>query len=183
MNDAHPRWRARRRPQSAVGHRVRSVSFGAPTERPDRVGALGLVFSVFFAAAAGSLVTPAWRRAGLAALGVVCALYAVPIAGTGDGRGRIGALAVDVKGWRCTVAGTETLAGSVIALDTAVRNVVAAGIPLPDAVAAASRNPLELLGIGDRGRLATGLRADLVELNEDLAVLRVMRGGTWVVDD
>jgi N-acetylglucosamine-6-phosphate deacetylase len=108
---------------------------------------------------------------------------AVPIAGTGDGRGRIGALAVDVKGWRCTVAGTETLAGSVIALDTAVRNVVAAGIPLPDAVAAASRNPLELLGIGDRGHLATGQHADLVELNEDLAVLRVMRGGTWVVDD
>jgi len=35
---------------------------------------------------------------------------------------------------------------------------------LPAAVAAASRNPLALLGISDRGRIATGQRADLVEL-------------------
>jgi N-acetylglucosamine-6-phosphate deacetylase len=108
---------------------------------------------------------------------------AVPLAGTGDGRGRIGALPVDVEGWRCTVAGTETLAGSVIALDTAVRNVVQAGIPLPAAVAAASANPLALLGVGDRGRIAIGQRADLVELDDDLRVCRVMRGGSWVVSE
>ncbi len=105
---------------------------------------------------------------------------AVPLAGTGDGRGRIGSLSVDVNGWRCTVVGTDTLAGSVIALDTAVRNVVATGIPLPAAVAAASRNPLALLGVSDRGRIAVGQRADLVELNEDLAVRRVWRAGTAI---
>ena len=102
---------------------------------------------------------------------------AVPLAGTGDGRGRIGSLPVDVNGWRCTVVGTETLAGSVIALDTAVRNVVATGIPLPAAVAAASRNPLTLLGITDRGRIEVGQRADLVELDADLSVRRVIRAG------
>jgi N-acetylglucosamine-6-phosphate deacetylase len=103
---------------------------------------------------------------------------AVPLAGTGDGRGRIGQLPVDVEGWRCTLVGTDTLAGSVIALDTAVRNVVEAGIPLPAAVAAASRNPLALLGISDRGRISVGQRADLVELDADLSVRRVMRAGT-----
>jgi N-acetylglucosamine-6-phosphate deacetylase len=102
---------------------------------------------------------------------------AVPLAGTGDGRGRIGSLSVDVNGWRCTVVGTDTLAGSVIALDTAVRNVVATGIPLPAAVAAASRNPLALLGITDRGRIAVGQRADIVELDEELTVRRVWRAG------
>jgi len=102
---------------------------------------------------------------------------AVPLAGTGDGRGRIGSLSVDVDGWRCTVVGTDTLAGSVIALDTAVRNVVASGVPLPAAVAAASRNPLALLGITDRGRIAVGQRADLVELDDGLVVHRVMRRG------
>ena len=102
---------------------------------------------------------------------------AVPLAGTGDGRGRIGSLSVDVDGWRCTVVGTDTLAGSVIALDTAVRNVVATGVPLPAAVAAASRNPLALLGITDRGRIAVGQRADLVELDDGLVVHRVMRRG------
>jgi N-acetylglucosamine-6-phosphate deacetylase len=62
-----------------------------------------------------------------------------------------------------------------------VRNLVAAGIELPAAVAAASRNPLALLGITDRGRIAAGQRADLVQLGEDLAVERVMRAGAWFV--
>jgi N-acetylglucosamine-6-phosphate deacetylase len=67
----------------------------------------------------------------------------------------------------------------VIALDSAVRNLVATGVPLPVAVAAASRNPLRLLGITDRGELAAGQLADLVELDDDLRVQRVMRAGTW----
>ncbi len=104
---------------------------------------------------------------------------AISIAGTGDGRGRIGGLEVEIVGQRVTLAGTETLAGSVIALNTAVRNVVAAGVPLPAAVAAASRNPLGLLGVRDRGRIAVGQRADLVELDPELTVQRVMRAGTW----
>jgi N-acetylglucosamine-6-phosphate deacetylase len=105
---------------------------------------------------------------------------ALAVAGTPQGRGRIGDLEIEVRDGRATLAGTDTLAGSVIALDRAVRNAAAAGVPLTDAVAAASRNPLELLGVSDRGRLAEGQRADLVELDEDLAVLRVMRGGKWV---
>jgi N-acetylglucosamine-6-phosphate deacetylase len=108
---------------------------------------------------------------------------ALAIAGTGEGRGRIGDLEVEVRDGRATLASTETLAGSVIALDDAVRNVVGSGMALPAAVAAASRNPLGLLGITDRGRLAPGQAADLVELDEDLSVLRVMRGGTWLVDN
>jgi N-acetylglucosamine-6-phosphate deacetylase len=56
---------------------------------------------------------------------------------------------------------------------------VAAGILLPAAVAAASGNPLALLGVTDRGRIALGQRADLVELDADLSVRRVMRGGAW----
>jgi N-acetylglucosamine-6-phosphate deacetylase len=108
---------------------------------------------------------------------------AIALAGMGDGHGRLGGLEVEVVGERVTLAGTRTLAGSVIALDTAVRNLVAAGIPLPAAVGAASRNPLALLGIADRGRIAVGLRADLVELDAELLVRRVMRGGTWFDSD
>jgi N-acetylglucosamine-6-phosphate deacetylase len=108
---------------------------------------------------------------------------ALAVAGTGDGSGRIGELEIEVRGGRAVLAGTDTLAGSVIALDSAVRNAAAVGIPLADAVAAASRNPLDLLGVTDRGRLTEGQRADLVELDEDLSVLRVMRGGAWIVGD
>jgi len=94
----------------------------------------------------------------------------------------IGGLEIEVKGDRCTLAdGSGTLAGSVIALDTAVRNVVRNGSSLPAAIAAASRNPLEMLGVSDRGRIAVGQKADLVELGEDLAVRRVMRAGSdWI---
>jgi N-acetylglucosamine-6-phosphate deacetylase len=104
---------------------------------------------------------------------------AVSLAGMGDGRGRIGSLEVEVVGSRATLLGTSTLAGSVIALDEAVRQLVGSGLPLPAAVAAASRNPLTLLGIGDRGRIAPGQRADLVELDDELRVRRVMRAGAW----
>jgi N-acetylglucosamine-6-phosphate deacetylase len=104
---------------------------------------------------------------------------ALSLAGTGDGRGKIGGLEVEVVGRRATLAGTATLAGSVIALDEAVRQLVAAGVGLPSAIAAASRNPLTLLGVSDRGRLAVGQRAALVELDADLAVRGVMRSGRW----
>lgn len=105
---------------------------------------------------------------------------AISLAGTGDGRGMLGRLEVEVVGERVTLAGTATLAGSVLALDRAVRNLVRSGVALPAAIAAASLNPLQMLGISDRGRIATGQRADLVELDADLRVRRVMRTGAWL---
>jgi len=104
---------------------------------------------------------------------------AISLAGTGDGRGSVGGLEVEVVDGRVTLVGTTTLAGSVLALDVAIRNVVGSGVPLPAAVAAASRNPLDLLGVSDRGRIAVAQRADLVELDSQLRVRRVMRSGTW----
>ena len=104
---------------------------------------------------------------------------AIPLAGTRAGRARIGSLEVEIVDGRVTLAGTTTLAGSVIALDSAVRQLVGSGVPVPAAVAAASANPLAMLGVDDRGRIAVGQRADLVELDEGLRVRRVMRAGEW----
>jgi N-acetylglucosamine-6-phosphate deacetylase len=104
---------------------------------------------------------------------------AISLAGMGDGRTRIGGLEVEVVGLRVTLAGTTTLAGSVIGLDTAVRNLVSSGVSLPLAVGAATRNPLAMLGMTDRGRIEAGQRADLVELDDQLRVRRVMRAGAW----
>jgi N-acetylglucosamine-6-phosphate deacetylase len=106
---------------------------------------------------------------------------AIPLAGTGQTNGMIGELAVEVDGERVTLVGSDNLAGSVMALDREVRNVVQAGGNIHDAVAAASTNPAALLDLGDRGRLEPGLRADLVELDADLGVNRVMRAGAWIV--
>jgi N-acetylglucosamine-6-phosphate deacetylase len=105
---------------------------------------------------------------------------AIALAGMGDGRGQVGGLAIEVVGGRVTLAGTSTLAGSVLTLDAAVRNLASSGMSIPYAVAAAGQNPLAMLGIADRGRIAPGQRADLVELDGDLRVRGVMRAGRWI---
>ena len=71
------------------------------------------------------------------------------------------------------------LAGSLLNMGQAVRNcVMHAGIPLADALAMASAYPADFLGIGEsRGRLAPGLRADLVWLDDDLRVRAIWIGG------
>lgn len=72
-----------------------------------------------------------------------------------------------------------TIAGSALTMDTAVRNVVhAAGIPLADALTAASTTPADVLGDRSRGRIEAGARADLVMLDRtDLALQRTLVGG------
>jgi alpha-D-ribose 1-methylphosphonate 5-triphosphate diphosphatase len=51
------------------------------------------------------------------------------------------------------------------------------GLPLPEAVARISANPAEAVGLNDRGRIACGLRADLVRVREIEGVPAVLR--TW----
>jgi N-acetylglucosamine-6-phosphate deacetylase len=71
-----------------------------------------------------------------------------------------------------------TLVGSVLRMDRAVANTVAAaGIALGDAIAAAGSTPASLLGLADRGEISPGRRADLVALDAELAVEKVWIGG------
>ena len=109
---------------------------------------------------------------------------AIALAGSGMERGMLGELEVQVDGDMVTLVEGGNLAGSVTALDLELRNVIRAGVPIRDAVRAAAGNPAELLGLTDRGRIASGLRADLVELDAaTFAVRRVMRAGEWIVGD
>jgi N-acetylglucosamine-6-phosphate deacetylase len=68
-----------------------------------------------------------------------------------------------------------TLAGSVLAMDQAVRNV-AARWGLGDAVRMAGGTPARLLGL-DSGEIRTGMRADLVLLDGALAPTTLVVGG------
>jgi N-acetylglucosamine-6-phosphate deacetylase len=70
-----------------------------------------------------------------------------------------------------------TLAGSTLTMDAALRNLIAfTGLPLADAWRCASTTPARLLRF-DAGRIANGLRADLVLLDADLHVRWTMIGG------
>jgi N-acetylglucosamine-6-phosphate deacetylase len=105
------------------------------------------------------------------------------------------ALVTDAVAWRAArVGGIEithdgvaprlpdgTLAGSSLTMDAAVRNVVTqAGVPLADAVRAASTTPADVLGLDDRGRIAPGALADLVALGPDLDLQATWVGGEEV---
>jgi N-acetylglucosamine-6-phosphate deacetylase len=68
-----------------------------------------------------------------------------------------------------------TLAGSALRMDSAVANLVAIGIGLAEAVAAATRIPADLIGRRDLGRIAAGAAADLTWLSDDLRT-----NATWI---
>ena len=70
------------------------------------------------------------------------------------------------------------LAGSLLGLDQAVRNLVAfTGCAWRDAVATVTSVPSRLLGDGQRGVIRSGARADLVLLDDDLSVHATVVGG------
>ena len=97
--------------------------------------------------------------------------------GMPDGRYRLGPLEVEVKDGRCLSNGS--LAGSVLTMDRAVRNVMAfAGWSLANAVRIATLNPAQAAGINDQaGRLVPGAPADILVLSPTGEVLETILGG------
>ncbi len=101
------------------------------------------------------------------------------IAATGmrDGNYRLGNFEVTVKNGVCRNSEGK-LAGSTLTLDRAVRNLVALGVSLQDAVRMATILPARRLGLaGKKGIIAIGADADLVALTPDLRVAGVMTRG------
>ncbi|CCE76038.1 N-acetylglucosamine-6-phosphate deacetylase [Clavibacter nebraskensis] len=105
---------------------------------------------------------------------------AMAAAGSADGRYRLGALDVDVRDGSARLAGADTIAGSTLTQDQALRIAVReVGLALPDAIAALTLVPARALGVDDRlGLLRAGHAADVVALSPDLAVTRVWAAGT-----
>jgi N-acetylglucosamine-6-phosphate deacetylase len=90
---------------------------------------------------------------------------ATAAAGMPNGTYQLGPIQVEVKDGRCTMDGK--LAGSVLTMDRAVRNVTRfAGWSLQHAVRAATLNPARAVGLGrSYGVLAPGAEANLVVLS------------------
>ena len=113
---------------------------------------------------------------------VVLVSDAMVAAGMPDGDYELGSMRVrvtDGRAWTRTEA-SALAGGTAHVADLVRRCVVRCGIDPVAAVAAATSTPAGLLGLHDRGSLTTGLRADLVVLDPDWRVRRVMRGGEWV---
>jgi N-acetylglucosamine-6-phosphate deacetylase len=117
-----------------------------------------------------------------AAPGRICLVTdAAACAGMPPGRYLLGGQPVDLPpGGGAPVRPGGTLAGSALRMDQAVGNAVGVGLGLPEAVAAASRIPADLIGRPDLGRLAAGAAADLAWLGDDLRAKAAWVGGALV---
>jgi N-acetylglucosamine-6-phosphate deacetylase len=101
---------------------------------------------------------------------------AMAAAGVGDGTYLLGSLQVEVRDGAARLA-SGSLAGSTLTLDAAIRTVVAAGIPLAEAVLATTATPARAIGRPDLGTLEVGAPADAVLLSTSLHVETVWAAG------
>ena len=101
-------------------------------------------------------------------------------AGLGDGTFALGDVQVEVKSG-VAQRSDGVLAGSVLTMIDAVRNLHRLGATLEQALTAASTVPAQVLGSVDVGRLEPGARADIVVLGDDLSIEQVLVGGKTLV--
>ncbi len=107
---------------------------------------------------------------------------AMGAAGSHDGMYRLGSFDVLVVDGVARLAGADSIAGSTLTMNVAVRRAVFdVGLDLLDAVNAASLVPARLLGLdGEFGSIAPGLAADMVVADDGLNLRAVMSDGQWV---
>ena len=103
-------------------------------------------------------------------------------AGMPDGEYELGGQTIEMKNGKATLLGSNTLAGSSTNLLQEVRNLVSYGISLADAVYAVTEAPAKAVRLDARiGKIAPGMDADLLMLNEDLSLHSVYIDGKAVV--
>ena len=104
---------------------------------------------------------------------------AISATGMPEGRYRLGTFEVEVKNGCCLLGGK--LAGSVLTMDRAVRNVMQfAHWDLQQALRLATLNPARVAGLTNRGKLEAGAEADFVVLSPDGEVRStIIRGEVW----
>ncbi len=104
---------------------------------------------------------------------------AMAAAGADDGHYRLGSLNVTVRDGLAVLSGTETIAGSTLTQDVALRCAITQASVAPrDAVTAMTATPARALGLEHRhGYLSTGFAADAVLLDHDWQVTEVWAAG------
>jgi N-acetylglucosamine-6-phosphate deacetylase len=112
---------------------------------------------------------------------------AIQPAGLGDGTFKVWDIEIAVKDGLTALVegpGAGTIAGSVITMREALRNITRAGMTLVDAVRMASAVPACVAGLGsDYGLLEAGSRADLIAFDDDFNVQVALVGGVVAFDN
>ncbi len=126
-----------------------------------------------------AMVDLAWKALGKRRLNLVT--DAMAALGVPPGKQLLGDFEVLVDGVSARLS-DGTLAGSILSLDQALRNLLAfTGCSLTDALPTMTSTPAAALGLeGERGSLVVGYRADLVLLDSELHVVATMIDGKVV---
>ena len=126
-----------------------------------------------------AVVSLVWQALGPERLNLVT--DAMAALGMGPGTHLLGDFDVIVDDSSARLA-DGTLAGSILAMDQAVRNLIRfTGCSLPESLATVTTTPARALGLdGERGQIAPGYVADLVLLTPDLEVRGTVVGGELV---
>ena len=120
-------------------------------------------------------VRMAWRSLGAAH--IILVTDAVAALGLDNATVELGGITVAVSE-RGVRTADDVLAGSNLALDQAIRNLVAfTGCTYGEAIRSATTTPAEALGLTDRGRIEVGARADITIFDEHLHVERTLIEG------
>jgi N-acetylglucosamine-6-phosphate deacetylase len=98
-------------------------------------------------------------------------------AGVGGGTFRLGDIEVEVGEGAAPMREDGTLAGTVLTMIDAVRNLHALGVPFEQAVGAATEVPARFLGRDDLGVLEPGGPGDVVVLDDRLELQAVLCTG------
>ena len=94
------------------------------------------------------------------------------------GKYQLGGLDVIVKDGAARLASNGALAGSILEMNNALKNVYeVTGLPLQDIIRTTSLNQAQELGIRDLGRIEAGFRANLTVLDDSFKVTQVFLRG------
>jgi N-acetylglucosamine-6-phosphate deacetylase len=110
---------------------------------------------------------------------------AIQPAGLGDGTFKVWDIPIAVKDGLTALVegpGAGTIAGSVITMRDALRNITRTGVSLADAAHMASVIPARAAGLDDYGLIEAGRRADLIAFDDDFTVQRALVGGAVAFD-
>jgi N-acetylglucosamine-6-phosphate deacetylase len=118
------------------------------------------------------------------AQGICLITDAMAASGMPDGTYTLGGQDVIVSGRTARLAEGDSIAGGVATMLDVVRWCVqSAGVPLLDAVTAASSTPSQTLALAGIGGLQAGNLADVVVVDNELSLHAVLRRGEWPFED
>jgi N-acetylglucosamine-6-phosphate deacetylase len=112
---------------------------------------------------------------------LVCVSDCMAVTGTDCDPAALSAQGLELKNGRLVRTGTDIHAGASAPFDECARNLsVVYGLPRERALAACSANAAASLHLENLGRIAPGMRADFIEMDEQWRVMRTFRKGVEV---